>query len=738
LASLERSGRLIFPASSPSKGVKVTVSSRETAPSPANVPQAVVLDCSLADLGELNLLKVAGATTNDGRAWIEMMGRHHYLGAGPIMGCQIRYLITSSRGVLGGLSFSAPAWRLACRDEMIGWDDRQRKQNLSLVACNSRFLILPTVRVPNLASSVLALAQRQLAKDWETHHGVRLALLETFVDISRFQGTCYRAANWLEAGISSGRGRNDDRGPEDLQPKRVFLMPLTPDWQTRLRHEEKSPVKIRPGTVSAPSSTEGDNWANEELGNADYGDPRLTRRLLSIVQAMSARPATPLTEVFGGRAADLRGAYRFFDNPHTTMEATLQPHYENTLRRAQTEAVVLAVQDTTSLNYSTHTSTIGLGPIGARSVANPPVGLHVHDTMAFTEKGVPLGLMHVKCWARGEEATAPRGKARQLDPIEEKESIKWLDSFRQVQAFRAHLPKETRVVSVGDREADIYELIHESLESLKGESPVDLLVRAVKNRKLVKEDDMLAEEDNNLAKEDDKLTEHDDKLWATVEASAILCERELHIPRRKGQKARTTKISIRATQVRIKAPSWKKNLPKELSIWALLAREEAPPADQEPIEWMLLSTVPMNSPAEAARVLDWYIIRWQIEVYHRILKSGCKIEDRLFGTAERIESCLAVDMIMGWRVMRLTKLGRENPSLPCTVYFEEAQWRALCMRVYRDPKPWTAPPPHWVRPWSWSRNLAAILAEKTTGHPAQKPSGEACNIWMIPPIRGSS
>ncbi|MBF0246300.1 MAG: IS4 family transposase, partial [Planctomycetes bacterium] len=653
--------------------------------------------CSLAGVGTVELQPVGNGDAEGGRSWIHMMARYHYLGSGPIIGRQLRYLIVSSRGVLGGLSFSAPAWRLASRDGWIGWDDRIRQANLHLVVCNSRFLILPGVHVPNLASCVLGMAERRVVDDWEEAHGVRPVLMETFVEGTRFRGTSYLAANWQSVGMSSGRGRNGTQGADPLSRKMVLLRPLARGWKMMLNREPAAAAVIRPGTVSAPFPAECGEWVEEELGNADYGDPRLTNRLLSVAREMYAHPHAPLTEVFGGNPSSLKAAYRFFDNPHTTMEATLQPHYESTLRRAMTEKVVLAVQDTTSLNYTTHTSVTGVGPIGARAGAHPPVGLHVHDTMAFTPQGVPLGLMHVRCWARDEEVTSPRGYARQLDPIEEKESIKWLESYRQVRAFRAHLPKEVRVVSVGDREADIYELLHEAAASLSSETPVDLLVRASKDRKLTDPEDH--------------------KLWEALEAQAEIGRRTIHIPRRGSTAPRSVELTLRVKRVCIKAPSWKEGLPSEIGVWAVLAREEGPSTGKEALEWMLLTTVPLSSAEDAARVLDWYAVRWQIEVFHRTLKTGFQIENRLFGTADRIESCLAVDMIMGWRVMHLVKLGRENPNAPCSVYFEEAQWRALLMRTNRDPAPWTGPEPTLGDAMRMVAKLGGYLGRKSDGPP---------------------
>jgi hypothetical protein len=189
--------------------------------------------------------------------WRELVGRHHYLGHKVPFGAHLRYLIRIARPEpmpVGCLQFSSPAWRMAPRDEWIGWDAETRKQNLQQIVNNSRFLILPWVKVRNLASSVLALAARQLPADWERAYGIRPVLMETLVDSARFSGTCYRAANWVYVGTTTGRGRMDRDRTVEKVPKEIFLHPLSRRFRTRLRgnnvqelvpQEELNPPRFR-------------------------------------------------------------------------------------------------------------------------------------------------------------------------------------------------------------------------------------------------------------------------------------------------------------------------------------------------------------------------------------------------------------------------------------------------------------------------------------------------------------
>lgn len=188
---------------------------------------------ALASIGPVTLERVHGSASH--AQWRARMERHHYLGYRVPFGAHLRYHIHCPKGVLGGLQFSSPAWRLRARDRWIGWEDRQRGRGLQHVVCNSRFLILPQVRVPHLASHVLGLAARRLAGDWAQTYALTPWLLETLVDPGRYQGTSYRAANWIEVGRTSGRGR-DDRAHRrhGASPKQVWLYPLRRDARERL------------------------------------------------------------------------------------------------------------------------------------------------------------------------------------------------------------------------------------------------------------------------------------------------------------------------------------------------------------------------------------------------------------------------------------------------------------------------------------------------------------------------
>ena len=199
-------------------------------------PQSALLDAPLATLQPIRLQRVE--TPGDRTLWRTLIERHHPLGHRVPFGAHLRYLIqatSKSPMILGCLQFSSPAWRLKGRDQWIGWDDATRARCLQQIICNSRFLILPSVRVKNLASHVLALALRTVTSDWTAAYGVKPLLAETLVDPARFTGHCYRVANWIDVGLTAGRGREDRQHTRHgASPKRIWLYPLVPNVRQRL------------------------------------------------------------------------------------------------------------------------------------------------------------------------------------------------------------------------------------------------------------------------------------------------------------------------------------------------------------------------------------------------------------------------------------------------------------------------------------------------------------------------
>lgn len=639
------------------------------------IPTAAVA-CSLAELGPIELQAVGGRTTQAARVWNALLDRHP-LGRGRLCGAQQRYLITSSQyGWLGGLSFSSGSWKLKQRDQWIGWSAAARRANLPLVIRNSRFWIAPEVRVPNLATHVLSLATARVKVDWRRRYGVEPVLMETFVDPRYCYGTLYKAANWLHVGQTAGR-RVGARG---ASPKDIYLLPLQPHAGAVLQHHDPPPA----GPAPRPAAQD---WAEEEFRGVPVEDPRLKRRIYTVARDFMTRIGESISVACGGSEAKTKGAYRMAANPTLNLPTLLQGHLTETISRMRPHRVVLAVQDTTTLSYSDQHNIEGLGPVNKR--ADQSVGILLHATMAYSSDGTALGLLNVQSWTRSWQDRQKHLKRHEL-PLEEKESKKWLEGYRAVCAAQTQCP-DTMAVSVSDQESDIYELCHEAQKP----GAAHLLLRANGSR---------------LRKVAGVY------LWPYLEAQALAGRITVVVAKAstKGP-AREATVEVRFAPVTLSPPRRLKRLPR-LSLWAIYAREvNYAPEVKEPIDWMLLTTVPTTTFEAALERIAWYKGRWAIEVYFRTVKSGCHIEDRRLTTVNRLETMLAIDLVVAWRVSLFVQRPREFPDVPCDCLLRTIEWQVLYLKDQKKAPP--PEPPSLLWACRAIAKMGGFLGRKGDGHP---------------------
>jgi hypothetical protein len=613
------------------------------------------LEISIQELGGLKLVLVSSKDRCLDLQWKKLVATHHYLGYRPLCGAQLRYLIGCDQGWLGALAFSAAALHLKARERWIGWSHAARQYHLPKVVANSRFVIARGIRVKNLASKVLALVQKRLPHDWAQAYGYKPVLLETYVEAKRFEATCYRAANWIYVGKTCGRGRQDREHREKKPIKNIYLYPLVSDWQKHLC-EEPGPARLSP-TRCGKAPKPARDWAQQEFGRVRLRDRRHRERLFTVARDFYAQPGANIPQACHSRAKT-KAAYRFFKHKGVKMDAILSSHYHCTMERIAREKtpVVLAVQDTTSFNYDTHADMEGLGPINKH--VDGAQGILMHDTLAYTAEGTAMGLVDIQVWARDPQEFGKR-VTRYQRPIEQKESYKWLKSFEAAARLQRQLGAATTVVSVGDREADLYELF---LLAQKDPANPKLLVRAEQDR---------------------RLQGNDANLWRYMESQAVAGQRPLHLPRRKGRAQRDCVLEVRFAQVELRAPKRHPSL-GSLSVWAVYVIEVDPPSPKEAIEWLLLTTLEVSSFEQALEKIDWYNKRWGIEEYHRALKSVCRIENRQLGDRTVWQNCLAIDLVVAWRIEHIKKLSRTRPLAPCSIAFEQHEWQALL--AFKRPK----------------------------------------------------
>jgi Transposase Tn5 dimerisation domain len=345
----------------------------------------------------------------------------------------------------------------------------------------------------------------------------------------------------------------------------------------------------------------------------------------------------------------------------------------------------LAVQDTTEANWTNLRVTEGLGPLGHPACH----GLLVHTTLAITPERVPLGLLAQQVWARDPNDIGKRARRKQL-PISQKESQKWLHSLDAVYTARDCCPT-THLISVGDREADVYDVL-----AAPRPVGVDLLIRASWNRCV------------NTPQR---------YVWATVVAQPVAAQLLLHVPRRGPQPAREATLALRFCPVTLRPPQHRKaeGLPV-VTLWAVQVCEVTPPAEAEPIEWLLLTTVAVETVDAAIERVQWYSCRWGIEVWHRILKSGCHLEARQFQKAARLHRALALYSVLAWRIFYATMLARAVPDAPCSVLLEPDEWQALSCAIHRVPIP-PAEPPTLGQAVTWIAQLGGFVGRRRRDRP---------------------
>jgi hypothetical protein len=630
-------------------------------PEPAGVPESV------AEVRGLRVILVDPADDAGMRSWNELILREHPWGERRLVGRQLRYLVTSEQGLLGAVGFSASALTLASREAWIGWDTAQRRMHLDRVVNLSRLLIRPSVRCRNLASWVLGACVRRVAEDFRQRYGYAPWLLETFVDTAHHAGTCFQAANWQRIGQTKGRGRNDRARRCGESVKEIYVYPLVADFRERMGVASDRGSYLRP--ISVEQGLGAQEWVEQEFGMVELGDKRLRDRLMKIVGDRSEHPDSSYLEASGGDDGATKGYYAFIDNTRETIhpEAMLSTHRTRTIERMMSQDRVLVVQDTTDLNFSSHPHTEGLGMIGTNQTGAESLGLKLHTSLALSEEGLPLGVVKPVIYApeeKGEEGKTSVGR-----PIEEKKSFRWIDGYRDCVAIAKQMP-DTRILSVMDREADIFELFEEAQPT---RHRVGLLVRARHNRRL---------EDSER------------KLFEELRASENTQQVEVAIPRQRWKKAKrrqpkregwparqaTLTLSFQAVSFGSTRSDLRTHAP--VTLWAVYAREESPPPGSAAIEWMLLTTEEVKTVDEAVRMLDLYSRRWRIEEWHRVLKSGCKVQDHQHQTLDRLKRAIAIDAVLAWRIQLMTLLSREVPDLPCTVFFDE--WEVTVLEALEE------------------------------------------------------
>jgi hypothetical protein len=426
--------------------------------------------------------------------------------------------------------------------------------------------------------------------------------------------------------------------------------------------------------------------AAEEVRHAHFGDVRLNKRLARLVEDLAAQPTASVPQACQTKAAT-KAAYRFWDSSRVTPKAIRKAHFKKTVERMKGHQIILAIQDTTTFDFTHHPQTKNLGPVDHPAHR----GLKVHSTLAATTESVPLGLIHQEVWARDPETVGKRHRRRQRE-IQDKESQRWLNALKESEEI---VPKDIQLVTIADREADIYDLF-----ALPRRPNSHLLIRAAHNRRV-----------NDEAR----------YLWDAIRQSPVRGELLIQLGRRDNRPLRQARLTIRYKTLEIYPPHNHPNRAslQPVAVQVILAEEENPPDGETPVSWLLITTLPVTSFQEAVQCIEWYSYRWLIERYHFVLKSGCQVEKLQLEEAERIHRALATYCIVAWRLLWLTYEARRNPDAPCDTVLEVHEWQSLYCTIHKTPVP-PPTPPTLHKAVHWIAQLGGFLGRKRDGDPGVK------------------
>jgi len=417
-----------------------------------------------------------------------------------------------------------------------------------------------------------------------------------------------------------------------------------------------------------------------EFEGVDLNDKRLNKRLLRTAESLGQSCATSIPAATDGRA-EMEAVYRFFDNPKVTPERIMAPHRRATVERIGRCDVAILAQDTTELDVTRPSQQVeGAGPLTHDSRR----GSYYHPLMAFDRGGLALGTVWSKHWAREsihtDRTVSEKRKDTRSKPIEEKESFRWVEGVRAGLKVARECP-QTQCIVVSDSESDIYEVLAEPRENESGHD-LEIIVRAKGDRNIMDEEE---------------------KLLARVRSTSCLYRTTVDVSKRKAsmkvkerrsrtrsREARIAEVEVRAVDAMIKSP---RNGPRRPSLPynIVLIEETAPPEGQDPIQWMLITSLPIDSIDDVEHIVSCYSVRWQIEIYFRTLKSGCRVQERYFQTMPRLANCLALYSVIAWKILYLCRLGQMCPELPCDIVFTASEWKAVYTVAKKSSAPRTPP-----------------------------------------------
>lgn len=429
------------------------------------------------------------------------------------------------------------------------------------------------------------------------------------------------------------------------------------------------------------------SWASDELSTLDLGDRRRNERAKELVETIAERPCGSIPRMCLNHA-EAKAAYRFLSSEHVKPEALCAAMQDSAVDRIDGSTLVLAIQDTTEFNFTHHPGTADTGPLSGPG----QVGFLAHTVLLVSGEGIPLGVLGQKVWEREEKSEATKEDHKKLG-IEEKESYRWIESL---QATHEAIPSGPTVVTGADREADIFEVFAEERPANS-----ELLIRACRNRR--------------------RLEGEGTMVWEAAQSGPVKGDLTIPFRRRPDRKAREATLEIRFDEFTLRPPTKGVHSPdlQPVTVNAVAVAEPSPPDGEEPVEWVLLTTLPVGDVEEAKEIVRLYNLRWLVERFHYVLKSGCQIEQSQLRKVDRLQRLLALFCVVAWRLLWMTYAARENSHAPCTVAFTELEWQIIYLMYHPNQPLPEQPPPLGETVRSLAR-MGGFLARRHDGEPGVK------------------
>lgn len=447
------------------------------------------------------------------------------------------------------------------------------------------------------------------------------------------------------------------------------------------------------------------NWITEEFLNVDLGDKRLNQRLLNTTIKLGQQPGFSANKACDDWAST-KAVYRLFDNDKVNPNNILCPHIEKTIERSLAYPFILAIQDSSGVNFTNHNAKKGMGQIGTgdpRPSSKNAMGLYMHPTLAVSPDGLPLGLLNNYFWKRGDES-------------EEKESSRWTSSIEDI---HERAKGELNILSLSDRESDFnnFFLSHREINQ-------HFLIRSRANRKIMESQYKLHEyirTQKTVLSFEQEVQNKKGKNNRQVKKS-----QKGRFKNNDGSSSRIAKLNVQYCSVNLILDSGHRNradIELPVSVIRVFESEREMEEGEYLIDWILITSLEIKSANQAKLMVEYYATRWRIEEFFKILKSGCKVEDSRYKTYERTTRFIALNMVIAWRIFYMSHLERHAGDSPCTSFLTEIEWKALWCRIHKS-KELPDKIPTVKEAVRWIAIMGGFLNRKSDGSPGNQ------SIWI--------